>query len=86
MEAAKTVRANLSKRLKPFALDLRATLRDAVILARSLGVRYIWIDALCIVQDCKEERRIEAGKMMSYYGNAYIAIVPTASSAADTGM
>jgi hypothetical protein len=27
------------------------TIMDAVELARRLGVRYIWIDALCILQD-----------------------------------
>ncbi|KAF1920435.1 heterokaryon incompatibility, partial [Ampelomyces quisqualis] len=26
------------------------TFKDAVIVARALGVRFLWIDALCIVQ------------------------------------
>lgn len=32
---------------------LPKTFQDAVILTRSLGVRYLWIDALCIIQDSK---------------------------------
>lgn len=35
--------------------DYPATLRDAIIITRSLGIQYLWIDALCIRQDSAEE-------------------------------
>ena len=44
-----------------------ATLRDAVIITRSLGIRYIWIDALCIKQDSAEDWAREAAKMREVY-------------------
>jgi hypothetical protein len=34
----------------PFT-SLPETSKDAIVLTRSLGYRYLWIDALCIVQD-----------------------------------
>lgn len=32
---------------------LPKTFRDAVIVTRSLGVRYLWIDSICIIQDSR---------------------------------
>jgi hypothetical protein len=50
--------------------DFPPVFRDAVEVSRWLGVRYIWIDALCIVQDDKEDWRKEAAKMGRVYENA----------------
>lgn len=40
---------------------------DAIYVTRKLGVRYLWIDALCILQGCKQDWEIESGRMASYY-------------------
>ncbi|KAK4445469.1 heterokaryon incompatibility protein-domain-containing protein, partial [Podospora aff. communis PSN243] len=86
MEVAKTTQSNLAARLQGFQLDqLPATLRDAIALTQKQGIRYIWIDALCIVQDCHDEWEAEAGKMMAYYGKAYVTIVPKLSGRAGDG-
>ena len=69
-----------------FLLDrLLATLKDAVVLTRDLGIEYIWIDALCIVQDSRLEWAAEARKMMAYYANAYVTIVPKLSKGSGDG-
>lgn len=47
---------------------------DAVHLTRRLGVPYLWIDALCIVQDSIDDWEAESAKMASIYANAYITI------------
>jgi len=38
---------------------LPQTLKDAISVTRSLGFRYIWIDALCIIQDSDEDKAAE---------------------------
>ncbi|PHH59924.1 hypothetical protein CDD81_2383 [Ophiocordyceps australis] len=54
--------------------DLPPTFRDAVIVTRSLGVRYLWIDSLCIVQDDSSDWFREAGCMEQVYASAYCTI------------
>lgn len=38
----------------PYA-DLPANFQDAVTITRRLGLRYLWIDSLCILQDSGED-------------------------------
>jgi len=84
--SARTLGSNLESRLHGFELSsLPQTLQDSVIVARSLSIPYIWIDALCIVQDDSDEWAIEATKMMQYYERAYITIVATIATSADEG-
>ncbi|CAG8948843.1 hypothetical protein HYFRA_00001966 [Hymenoscyphus fraxineus] len=58
------------------------TIRDAVLVTRALGIKYLWVDALCIVQDSKEDWGYESTKMSDVYRGAVITI--SASSAAKT--
>lgn len=53
--------------------------QDAVIITRQLGLRYIWIDSLCIVQDSVRDWETESSKMGSIYQNSYITISATNS-------
>jgi hypothetical protein len=52
--------------------SLPATVVDAIRVARGLGIRFVWIDSLCILQDFSEDRDIESSRMASIYANAYI--------------
>ncbi|KAL0940331.1 uncharacterized protein CTRU02_203094 [Colletotrichum truncatum] len=84
---ARTTLGNLNKRMIRFSSsDLPATIRDAVSLTRSLGIQYIWVDSICIVQEPIDlEWTTEAQKMTDYYGNAYVTIVPVMSASAVSG-
>ncbi|KAK4444567.1 heterokaryon incompatibility [Podospora aff. communis PSN243] len=42
-------------------------------------MRYLWIDSLCIVQDCPDDWEKEAAKMALVYRNAFITLAATAS-------
>jgi hypothetical protein len=53
--------------------------RDAVVITRQLGVRYVWIDSLCIVQDDALEWEVQSTKMGLVYANARCVISATAS-------
>ena len=70
----KTTTGNFSSRLQSLPTPLPQTFADAVAVTRALGFRYLWIDALCILQDSTEDWRAEAGKMAEVYSNAYLTI------------
>lgn len=55
--------------------NLKQTFQDAVLITRRLGVRYLWIDCLCIIQDSKEDWRVESARMgeVYKYGHCNIA-------------
>jgi hypothetical protein len=58
---------------------LPRTFRDAVEIARSLDIPYLWIDALCIVQDDAEEWQQEAAKMQHIYSGSFLTIAASES-------
>lgn len=47
---------------------------DAIRVTRELGLRYLWIDALCIIQDSAEDWKAEASKMASLYSPALVTV------------
>jgi hypothetical protein len=53
--------------------------QDAVIITRQLGLRYIWIDSLCIIQDSLRDWETESLKMGNIYQNSYVTISATSS-------
>ena len=66
--------------------DFPQTLRDAVLITRRLGLRYLWIDALCIIQDDPDDWTQEASQMAYIYQNATISIAAADSPAARHGI
>ena len=84
-EAAKTTKANLQERMKK--LDVSSfprTIRDAIRLTKALGERYLWVDAVCIVQKPSDgdnsDWMAEAPRMSDYYGNALCTIAATGAA------
>lgn len=65
--------------------ELPQTLQDAISVAQQLGLEYIWIDALCILQDSTPDKAVEIGRMAQVYGNATITIGATRASAVWNG-
>ncbi|KIW49260.1 hypothetical protein PV05_10954 [Exophiala xenobiotica] len=51
------------------------THQEALQVARELGFQYLWIDAICIIQDSLEDWQIESAKMTQVYGNAELTLV-----------
>ncbi|KAK6609138.1 heterokaryon incompatibility protein [Botrytis cinerea] len=66
--------------------DFPATLRDAVLTTRELGLKYVWIDALCIRQDSADDWKAEAGRMRDVYAGATVTIVAANSTSTSAGM
>lgn len=60
--------------------DLPQTFQEAVYVTMYLGVSYIWIDALCIIQDSKEDWAREAALMDEVYTYTLVNLAAAASS------
>jgi hypothetical protein len=56
--------------------------QDAIQITRYLGIRYLWIDALCIIQDLDGDWHAESANMGNIYKNSYCTI---SASQAETG-
>ncbi|KAM0148226.1 hypothetical protein ACHAQE_009922 [Botrytis cinerea] len=57
--------------------NLTKTFQDAIRISRALGIEYIWIDSLCIIQDSSSDWQAEAVLMQSVYSNLEINIATT---------
>jgi hypothetical protein len=68
------------------AQSLPKTFQDAVVITRQLGIPYLWIDSLCIVQsgDDGKDWRSEALRMGQYY--QYSVLTIAATNAAESGL
>ncbi|KAK4040497.1 heterokaryon incompatibility protein-domain-containing protein [Parachaetomium inaequale] len=66
--------------------SLPATFRDACHIARRLGIRYLWIDSLCIIQDSPADWEQEASRMAHVYHNSWLTVYATASSSPSSGI
>ena len=65
---------------------LPRTFTDAVVCSYRLGIRYLWIDCLCIIQDSKEDWLQQSAIMAEIYSNALVNFAATASSSCDGGL
>jgi hypothetical protein len=61
------------------------TIHEAILGTRKLGLEYLWIDALCIIQDKREDVDAELARMPDIYKAAYVTIIPTTSKSSATG-
>ena len=64
-------------------VTLPDAIRDAVHLARALKIQYLWVDALCIIQDDVSDWDKELAKMCSIYENAFVTIAASSSRSSD---
>jgi hypothetical protein len=65
--------------------QLPRTFKDALKITQKLGLEYIWIDSLCIIQDSEQDWHIEAGQMSSVYGGSYVNIAASSAKGAHEG-
>jgi hypothetical protein len=61
------------------------TFQDAIYIVRSLGIDYLWVDSLCIIQEDEEDFQREATRMSTIYGNSYLNIAATSASSGKEG-
>ncbi|KXX74204.1 Heterokaryon incompatibility protein 6, OR allele [Madurella mycetomatis] len=68
------------------SIDLPRTIRDSIEVTRRIGLRYLWIDALCILQDDSEDKAKVISQMHAIYGNAVLTIVAATNSSPSEGL
>lgn len=85
--------SNLASHMERISVpELPQTLRDAVAVTKSLGIRYLWIDALCILQGRRddpgahEDWERESALMASIYGNALVTIIAAGAPSSHHGL
>lgn len=60
------------RRVSPHVLP--KTLQDAIHVTRELGIRFLWIDGLCIVQDSALDWDQQSATMSDIYQNSFVTI------------
>ena len=63
-----------------------ATISDAIELVKGIGERYLWVDALCIIQDDPVVKQIQLAQMGLIYSLAAFTIVAAAGDNANAGL
>ena len=85
IEAA-TTQQNYGRRLQAIEVEsLPRTFQHAIIATRRLGLQYVWIDGLCILQDDAEDWLKECNRMGSIYANCTINLVAAAADGSSVG-
>lgn len=82
----KTKSKTIDDRMRGFLLESTSQcIRDAIEVARALGIQYLWVDALCILQDDESDWELQSAQMARIYRNATAVICAAASSSCHQG-
>lgn len=73
----------LSRNISP--QQLPKTFADAIEITRKLGIDYLWIDSLCIVQDDEDDWQRETALMEHVYGGSYLNIAASSATSVHGG-
>ncbi|KAH0426025.1 hypothetical protein CcaCcLH18_10608 [Colletotrichum camelliae] len=89
ISTVRMTRANLPRFLKQNALEpllrIPKTIRDTIQLARRLNIRYVWVDAFCLIQDDVEDLLQGIGVMDNIFERSWLTAV-AASGHANSGL
>ncbi|KAF2816695.1 HET-domain-containing protein [Mytilinidion resinicola] len=94
IQSGKTTKRNYQSRQRPFpCAEFPATIRDAIAFTSRIGVEYIWIDSVCIIQkvdgdqgDGSKDLEREMPKMHEVYGNALFTLAVCSNDNAKSRM
>jgi Heterokaryon incompatibility protein (HET) len=71
-----TVKENIASRFRQLDTgELSKTVLQAIQTTKRMGLQYVWVDAICIIQDDEEDRTNEIRQMCDIYRQAYVTIV-----------
>ncbi|KAI1505802.1 heterokaryon incompatibility protein-domain-containing protein [Biscogniauxia marginata] len=82
----KTERGTIAERLASIDTNsMTLVVKDAVRVCNALGIRYLWVDAICIVQDDRSDWDRESQRIDRIFNNAVVTICPSSSSSCQQG-
>ncbi|KAF5617597.1 het-domain protein [Fusarium tjaetaba] len=85
--AARTTRENVHQKMTHISFhSLPKTFQDAITVTRAIGIGFIWIDSLCIIQDDDHDWATEASKMADVYRGSHLTIAASSSPDANGGL
>ena len=67
-------------------LPLPLTIADTIDLVRLLGSRYLWVDALCIIQDDQNDQSYQIEKMATIYSSATLTNLSASEEDSSSGL
>lgn len=65
--------------------SLPRTFQNAVTITRDLGLEYVWIDSICIIQGQDGDFKQESTRMEDVFSNAYCVLAASSSTGQDDG-
>jgi hypothetical protein len=68
----------------PYA-QLPQTIKDALRVIQEIGLQYLWVDALCIIQDDLQDKHEQIARMAEIYEQAYVTISSARARTAEEG-
>ena len=66
-------------------LTLPRTIADAIAVTKAISIPYLWIDTLCIIQDCPEDMKKEIANMADVYETSLLTLVAASSASVTDG-
>jgi hypothetical protein len=66
--------------------NIPKTIKDAMVITKRLGFRYLWVDRLCIIQDNRYDWDTEAQKMGRIYESAVCIIAAVGAKDSEEGL
>ncbi|EWG55182.1 hypothetical protein FVEG_17468 [Fusarium verticillioides 7600] len=82
----KTTRVNIHQHQQRIPeLSLPQVIKDAVTVTRALSTPFLWVDALCILQDDTSDWDKQCAVMERIYGNAYVTVAAVSSHNCEEG-
>ena len=88
LENSQQNRISLEKEgvLQEKAYEIPNTIKDAIELTASMGLRYLWVDRLCIVQDDRNDTACQIAAMDQIYSLASLTIAAVSGDCANSGL
>jgi hypothetical protein len=85
-QLAATTISNVEQRKTGLDIDgLPLTIQDAIKVTARLGLRYIWVDSICILQDLPQDKIMQIARMPEIYQNSTVTISTSRALYADDG-